>query len=504
MSGHESRFPGESVDVTALVRSPPMPVPPAFDTKSAVPVKAGVSSLVNGDSGDMFGDESDAAVGSSTDTRVVRELKRFSEVDDDFWAFRGRAARQRTQGLTQYPAMMVPAMQAVLVKAVADMDGCVSRVFDPFTGSGTTLVECMRLGLDYTGQDINPLAVLFCRTKAGPFHTRKLASVIKAVLKKAEADRGTGTEADFPRLEKWFSPEVIADLSRIRRAIRQVDSAWCRRVLWTGLAETVRLTSNSRTSTFKLHIRSTDDLDSRSVNPLQTFTTVIADINARLHGEAETLRERGHLSTNGYYRGNITIRLGDSTKLKPARDLHDLLVTSPPYGDNTSTVPYGQYSYLPLQWIDLHDIDKDADSRCLRTTHEIDARSLGGSKKNAIEDVAHLMDVSPSLKQTLCRLKKLPADRGARVAAFCRDLDGSLGAVLQALRPRAYMIWTVGNRRVGGDPIPTDRILEELMDARGARLVTRLERKIPNKRMATRNSIATTMRGEAILVFKKA
>ena len=66
------------------------------------------------------------------------------------------------------------------------------------------------------------------------------------------------------------------------------------------------------------------------------------------------------------------------------------------------------------------------------------------------------------------------------------------------------MIWTVGNRRVGGDPVPTDRILEELMDARGARLVTRLERKIPNKRMATRNSIANTMRGEAILVFKKA
>ena len=243
----------------------------------------------------------------------------------------------------------------------------------------------------------------------------------------------------------------------------------------------MRLTSNSRTSTFKLHIRSADDLDSRTVNPLQRFTTVITDINARLHGEAETLRERGHLSSNGYYRGNITIRLGDSTKLKPARDLHDLLVTSPPYGDNTSTVPYGQYSYLPLQWIDLHDIDEDADSRCLRTTHEIDARSLGGSKKNAVEDVTHLMDVSPSLKQTLCRLKKLPADRGVRVAAFCRDLDGALGAVLQALRPSAYMIWTVGNRRVGGDPVPTDGILEELMDARGARLVTRIERKIPKQ-----------------------
>ncbi len=480
-----------------------MPILPVFKTSSTAPVEACVPSPLDADSGEVFGDASDTTTGSSKDAGIVGELKRLSEADNDYWTFRGRAARQQTQGLTQYPAMMVPAMQAVLVKAVADVDECVSRVFDPFAGSGTTLVECMRLGLDYTGQDINPLAVLFCRTKAGPFHTRKLASVIKEVLNQAGADRGTRTEANFPRLEKWFSPAVIKDLSRIRRAIRQVDHTWCRRVLWTGLAETVRLTSNSRTSTFKLHIRSADDLESRKVNPLQTFATVITDINARLHGEAEALRERGHLSTNGYYRGNIGIRLGDTTKLKPARDLHDLLVTSPPYGDNASTVPYGQYSYLPLQWIDLHDIDEDADSRYLRTTHEIDTRSLGGSRKNAVEGVAPLMNVSPSLKQTLCRLKKLPADRGARVAAFCRDLDSSLYAILNALKPRAYMIWTVGNRRVGGDPVPTDRILEELMAARGTRLVTRLERKIPNKRMATRNSIATTMRGEAILVFRK-
>ena len=169
MSSDESKFPGDSADVAALARSPSIPAPPTADTFSTVPVNTGVSSPVDADSGDMFGNGSDAVVGSSTDTRIVRELKRFSEADDDFWAFRGRAARQRTQGLTQYPAMMVPAMQAVLVKAVADVDGCVSRVFDPFTGSGTTLVECMRLGLDYTGQDINPLAVLFLPDESGAF-----------------------------------------------------------------------------------------------------------------------------------------------------------------------------------------------------------------------------------------------------------------------------------------------------------------------------------------------
>ena len=363
----------------------------------------------------------------------------------------------------------------------------------------------MRLGLNYAGQDINPLAVLFCRTKGGPFHTNALACAARDVVERATADPETRAEADFPGLEKWFCPAVIAALSRIRRAIRQVDHSWCRRVLWTGLAETVRLTSNSRTSTFKLHIRSLDDLRSRTPSPLNTFATITTDITQRLHQEAAALREAGHLTVDRFYRGDVSIRLGDSANSVPHRpDGHDLLVTSPPYGDNTSTVPYGQYSYLPLQWIDLHDIDEDADPSCLRSTHEIDARSLGGSRKNAVHDVHHLLAVSPSLQDTLRKLEHLPTDRAGRVAAFCRDLDSSLCALHQVLRPGAYMIWTVGNRRVGGEPVPTDAILQELLAAKGVHLVTKLERKIPSKRMATRNAIASTMRGEAILVFRKA
>lgn len=448
--------------------------------------------------------EPDRAGVGATDDRVVEELERLSEADGDYWAFRGRADRKQTQGLTQYPAMMVPEMQAVLVKAVATAARDVSSVYDPFAGSGTTLVESMRLGLDFAGQDINPLAVLFCRTKAGPFHTRRLSRAVKDVVDWARADRSRRFEADFPGLRKWFSSGAIVELSRIRRAIRRVDHTWCRQVLWTGLAETVRLTSNSRTSTFKLHIRSEEDLESRKVSPLEIFETVVADISERLRDEAGTLREGGHLSKNGYYRGKVDIRLWDSSKWSPDVGTHDLLVTSPPYGDNTSTVPYGQYSYLPLQWIDLEDIGEEVKADCLCSAYEIDRRSLGGSRRNAVEQVRPLLKVSASLKKTLSRLGDLPADRQGRVAAFVRDLDASVGAVVGALRPMAYMIWTIGNRCVGGEPVPTDDIVEELLAAKGVRPVMRIERKIPTKRMATRNAIASTMGREAILVFRKA
>ena len=135
---------------------------------------------------------------SPTDKRIIRQLERLSEADDDYWTFRRRAERRQTHGLTQYPAMMVPAMQAKLVRVIADADEHVARVLDPFAGSGTTLVECMRLGLSFTGQDINPLAVLFCRAKAGPFHIDRLENAVKNVAKRARSDRGNSVESDFP------------------------------------------------------------------------------------------------------------------------------------------------------------------------------------------------------------------------------------------------------------------------------------------------------------------
>ena len=448
------------------------------------------------------GNEGVSESGSATDRAIIAELERLSGDDRDYWAFRGRAGRKQTQGLIQYPAMMVPEMQAVLVKAVTAAERRIESVYDPFAGAGTTLVESMRLGLDFVGQDINPLAVLICRTKSGPFHLHKLAGVIEDVVTWAGADRGRRFEASFSGLRKWFSPRAITELSRIRRAIRRVDHPWCRRVLWTGLAEAVRLTSNSRTSTFKLHIRDAEDLEGRLVRPLETFAAVVSDMSERLAEEAATLRERGHLTKGGYYRGRIEVRLGDSTELEGGA-LADLVVTSPPYGDNTSTVPYGQFSYLPLQWIDLADIGADVDAGCIRTAYEIDARSLGGSRRNAVEQVCRLLNVSPSLKGTLSRLKGLAPDRGSRVAAFVRDLDASLDVIVARLRGEGYMIWTIGNRCVGGEPVPSDRILGELLAARGVRVVARVDRTIPNKRMANRNSIASTMCGEATLVFRK-
>ena len=266
-----------------------------------------------------------------------------------------------------------------------------------------------------------------------------------------------------------------------------------------------RLTSNSRTSTFKLHIRSADDIKARSLSPMQIFEETATRNLAKMFEQTVLLKNRDLLA-NGYYKGSINVLLRDTSKTQPndsKRPLHDLLVTSPPYGDNVSTVTYGQYSYLPLNWIDREDIEPAMDESWLKTTHEIDSRSLGGSRKFALDEVARLRSMSPAFGEMIDYLEGQPRDRKVRATAFIRDLERCLEPVLSSLRNGAYMLWTVGNRRVGDYAVPLDRILVELLTTRGVVLVSTFGRRIPSKRMAVRNSVSSTMRTESILILRK-
>ncbi len=95
---------------------------------------------------------------------------------EDQWSFSKRSSKAQKNALFQYPAMMVADMQRDLVEALLDdAPENPGPVFDPFIGSGTILSAGMTLGRDVVGWDVNPLAILICRVKAGPFHLQAFA-----------------------------------------------------------------------------------------------------------------------------------------------------------------------------------------------------------------------------------------------------------------------------------------------------------------------------------------
>lgn len=436
------------------------------------------------------------------DDELKRCLLSYSEKNKDYWSFRGKAVREHAHAYLQYPAMMVPRMQGELIRIVRELNPGIKSVYDPFVGSGTVMTEAILQGLNFYGQDINPFAVLICRAKKGPWFTKSLKEKINTLIESIDSDKNEQLEADFPNIFKWFRKDAALELSRIKRGIRKEYSKWSRRFFWLAFAETIRLTGNSRTSTFKLHIRTDKEIKERKIFPIETFKEILLSNFEKLLKIKSLLEERGFVH-HSRFSGEVEIKLEDSSAMPEKRKSYDLLVTSPPYGDNTSTVPYGQYSYLPLQWIDFSDIDDKVDTAWVSSTYEIDRRSLGGVKSNALEDSVELRKMSKTFEKTINNLKNERRDRSVRVAAFCRDLNRCLDPILCMIKPNAFMIWTVGNRMVGNKIVPMDDILTELLMVRGAKLISRFQRMIPSKRMAVRNNIAKTMRGETILVMKK-
>lgn len=436
------------------------------------------------------------------DAVLRQKLTELTEADRDYWSFKGNSRRENGHGLLQYPAMMVPQVARAVLEQVCQVHPEIESAGDPFVGSGTMLTESMMRGLAFIGSDINPLAILLCRVKSGPFFTEALTNKADELAARVDEDRRWAIEVSFTNRDKWFSRDVLVGLSKIRRAIRRENAPWARRFFWVTLAEVVRFASNSRTSTFKLHIREANDLATRKCDAIALFKLLLARNVQHFHGQAVALSE-AHQLVRGHYMPDVALSLCDA-RHHTCHSLCDVIVTSPPYGDNATTVPYGQYSYLPLQWIDLEDIDSAADAECLASTHGIDSRSLGGSRRVAQNDSEHIASRSPTFARYVSKLRSHPRDRAQRIIAFFRDLDGCLAPILSRLRASGLMVWILGNRKVGGKRVPLNRIMTELLQAHGASLLCELSRRIPSKRMAPKNNIAETMSTEAILVMRKA
>lgn len=407
--------------------------------------------------------------------------------------------------LFAYPAMMVPMAQYAIIKAISTCLPPKAMAIDPFMGSGTSLMSCMEFGFRVFGQDINPLAVLLTKAKVYKYDMKSLRSKCQIVLDSIRDDKSVHIDVGFHNIDKWFNHNTQVDLSKIRRAINNINDSAIRCFLWIIMAEVIRTGSNDRTSTFKLHCREKSDIEHRKdiINILKNFSTLlqrsIDDIET-YWSKIQVVKE----SMGGCYMPNAEIVWGDTKNNINTTKKFDLLVSSPPYGDNHTTVTYGQTSFLPLQWIDSSDINCPFDY--LKTTQEIDRQSLGGTlnRKEVLRDSDCVLKKSQSLRVFYESIPDEEKNKYLKTLSFITDFDKSLDKIVAVMKDDAFYIWTIGNRFVGNREIPNDQILIDLMAVRDIPLFERAERQILNKKQAPKNNFSNTMEKEHILIFHKA
>jgi len=415
-------------------------------------------------------------------------------VQPQSWATVGRGARPNVHGLLRYPAMMIPSMQGDILDAVLEEVDAPCRVWDPFVGSGTVMTEALIRGLDFTGVDINPLAALVCEAKAAIDAGIDVERGVEVALHHLARDVKSSIDVEFNGREKWFSDESAVYFSKLRRSIMHVDDARTRKVLWVAFADTIRRCSNSRTSTYKLHVRPDSDIVTIP-RVREVFFAALREALLRAHDYQRLVAESRRKAPD------VKIICGDvrSAKVPTLRTRHQILVTSPPYGDNVTTIPYGQFSFLALNWIDPKDLPGNSDTRLLANTHALDAASLGGSIHGASEKHVQISELSPAFRK-FSREAKRDARDIRKVSCFMYDYWQALSRVNAKAMSTAHWILTTGNRNAAGLKVPFDAINRDLVEALGGRCLISIQRKLPTKRMPNRNSIGELINTETTLI----
>lgn len=428
-------------------------------------------------------------------------LRRVTDSDDGYWNYDAIKANSNPHAYFQYPAMMVPQMQGDIIKAIMEVFPGTKRTFDPFAGSGTILTESLKLGLSSIAVDINPMALLLCKVKSAGFSATAAECAFERLLERWDQDSSLKVEIDYAKREKWFCESALIELSRVRRAILRTKSVEMRRLLWVAFADAVRLTSNSRTSTYKLHIRDEADIARRTERVKERIEGAMRRVVSLYVQNATSLENAGITKNGQFSKSRCVAILSHDMRLPMPRLWADALISSPPYGDNHTTVTYGQHSFLPLLWIPLSDIDPRLTNRYVANTHSIDSMSLGGLKEGYITKLESVKLKSATFTSLLLS-PKLDLDARQRLGVFFFDLEQSLSNAVKLLRSGSPIVLTLGNRSVRSIQVPMDAIVKEFLERLGCEYIDQHNRAIPTKRMAHRNQSSDTMLTEVMLVMR--
>ncbi|MDE6484656.1 MAG: site-specific DNA-methyltransferase [Duncaniella sp.] len=411
----------------------------------------------------------------------------YNRVIDNYWNFRTADTKEFTHCYHTYPAMMIPQIARKLIEDFAP-EGNLNVIFDPYVGSGTTLVESSIKGIHSIGTDLNPLARFMSRVKNRHFNIDDINAGIAYITASIMIYNPVDViNTDFSRIynyDFWYSRDSLYKLSYLNQIILELKPE-IQDFFLLCLSETVREVSYTRNSEFKRYRMS--DKQISKFNP-DVFCTFEKKIQRNLNG-LESFNSTGTTDLASVYDFNTSSVI--PSEILPLNSV-DMIVTSPPYGDSHTTVAYGQFSRWANEWFNFEN------------AKSLDRILMGGT----ISRIPQF--TTKSICDELNEIQHLDSKRYYEVISFLNDYWKSIKNIATVVRKGGRACYVVGNRRVKSIQISLDFFTAEMFEKCGFRHETTIIREIPNKRMPLKNSpsnitgeTAATMTNEYIVILTK-
>jgi len=394
---------------------------------------------------------------------------------DESWDFEDANTKTLTHCFHNYPAMMIPQVAARLIEKYgrnADL------LFDPYCGTGTSLVEANVRNINAIGTDLNPLARLIAKAKTTPISIEILDLYLKDfydLIFNLRFGIKKYTHFDIPvfdNIDYWFTDDVQKKLAILKHYIDNIDNEPIKNFFLVAFSETVRESSLTRNGEFKLYRIAEKDI--KTFNP-DVYGIMESKLSRNRKGLIEFLNNKQNNSTSQICCFNTVYNIPE--EILP-NDSVDIVVTSPPYGDSRTTVAYGQFSRLANQWLGFE------------TASKLDNELMGGKKPKEIGKFG-IKIIDETIEQVGNKDEKRVKD----VYSFYKDYLSSINNISKVIKKNGFACFVVGNRRVKSITLPTDEITSEIFKINGFHHIETIIRRIPNKRMPLKNS-PTNIKGE--------
>ncbi len=164
---------------------------------------------------------------------------------DISWDFVRADTKTFTHCFHNYPAMMIP---QIAEKLIEEFGKNASLLFDPYCGTGTSLVEANIKGINAVGTDLNPLARLIAKAKTTILDFKLLNDYLSRFEQLDFSllfgiDPSTIQYNRFPNIDYWFDKKIQEKLAIIKNFIEKIENDSIKNFFLVAFSETVRESS---------------------------------------------------------------------------------------------------------------------------------------------------------------------------------------------------------------------------------------------------------------------
>ena len=358
------------------------------------------------------------------------------------WSFADRKPPYAIESVHPYPAKFIGELPRTLMTILP----CPREtlVFDPFVGSGTTLIEAQRLGIPSVGVDLNPIACLASRVKTGRM-PEGLTNAATGMVASA-AHSKSKHQSEIPNVDHWFKADVQNAIASLITELKAIEDITLRDALRLALSSILVRVSNQDSDTRYAAVK-------KNVCREDVFTQFISAVEKL--NKALLARDWPIISAK--------VIEGNTLTLKPEKleGKVGLVITSPPY---PNAYEYWLYHKYRMWWLGFDPL---------------------AVKEQEIGARAHFFERNHHTE-----------------GHFWEQMRDTFKLIDNVLVSRGYACFVIGRSKIHGKIIDNADIIEAVAAEVGFGTSARIERPILSSRKSFNLSHAN-IKTETVLVLRK-